>query len=442
MHQPRKTPQPSSHSKHATPAGTSGKTDVPPVHEQPTLDAGPGGPPAEPFVHNPAALVGQTFGDFQLLGELGRGGMGVVYKARQISLDRLVAVKMLLARYFDNPVVLARFLAEARAAASLTHPNIVAVYQVGQCAAGHFFAMELVEGRSLEALVQGRTIPVSWAVSLMIPVLEAVHYAHTKGIIHRDLKPANVMVDRHRRPVVMDFGIAKFLGRPSSLTQQGVIMGTPAFMPPEQADDDPAQVGPHSDIYSAGAILYNLLAGRPPYEHPNPLQTVLKVVSPEMPPPVRSLRPDVPKELDWLCMKCLSKRPADRYASAQAVAEELRRVRTRLARPKPGRSTMRAALPSAVLVALPTGKEFRIFPGTTVIGRSSECDVILRAAEVSKRHCRIIIEGDRLEVEDLGSVNGIAINDRSVQRAPLSDGDRLDVGGHLFEVRMPRLRGS
>src|SRR5262249_52547198 len=151
------------------------------------------------------------------------------------------------------------------------------------------------------------TVPISWAVSLLIPVAEAVHYAHTKGIVHRDLKPANIMIDKFRRPVVMDFGIAKFVGKPSSLTQHGSVMGTPAFMPPEQAGEDIPRAGPPSDVYSLGPILYPLLTGKVPYEASPPLHTILRVISDDPPVPVRKLRSEVPVELERICMTSLAK---------------------------------------------------------------------------------------------------------------------------------------
>src|SRR5262245_18943130 len=200
------------------------------------------------------ALVGQTFGDFALLSELGRGSMGVVYKAQQKSLDRPVALKLLLAEHSANATLLQRFLTEARAAAGLQHPNIVQVHQVGECVAGPYFVMEFIDGPSLEVLIS-RTVPVSWAVALLLTVSRAVRFAHEKGIIHRDLKPGNIMLHQSKRPVVLDFGIAKLLGKSSGWTLEGTVIGTPAYMPPEQAGDEPGKIGPHSDVYSLGAIL-------------------------------------------------------------------------------------------------------------------------------------------------------------------------------------------
>ena len=416
------------------PAPPIGTTSTPPrdhakAAERSTLGPEPMAAAAEP------ALAGRTIGDFEFLQEIGRGGMGVVYKARQTSLDRVVAVKVLLAEHCQNPVLLGRFRAEARAVAGLAHPNIVAVYQVGHCAAGHYFAMEYIDGRSLEAIIQERTVPVAWALSLLIPVAEAIHFAHGKAVIHRDLKPANIMIDQLRRPVVMDFGLAKVVGKSSALTQYGVLMGTPAYMSPEQAGEGGGEVGPASDVYSLGAILYRLLAGRVPYEGRTPLSTLAKVISPKPPPPVRDFRPDVPGALEAICLKCLNKRAGDRYHSAHALAEDLRHFRT-AANQTPAPPSARGRLPTVTLVAQPGGKAVQLFQATTVIGRASECDFVLRAADVSKHHCRIVVQENQVVLEDLGSSNGTCVNGRRVKRARLRDGDELDVGGHLFRVRL------
>jgi serine/threonine protein kinase len=431
---PKPTPTPHD----PTPLRRTPATDSrPPAAEASTNPANPVELPTEAYVASSAAsasLVGTCFGDFEILAELGRGGMGVVYKARQKSLDRIVAVKLLRGGCSDNPMVVARFQSEARAAAALSHPNIVTVYQVGDCPLGPYFVMEHIDGGSLETLLQKGPVPIGGAVSLLIVVTEAVHYAHSKGIIHRDLKPANVMIDAFRRPVVMDFGIAKFVGKSSGLTQEGAIIGTPAYMPPEQAGSEFAEVGPHSDVYSLGAILYTLLAGQVPYEGETKLRTILKVVGPEMPPPVRSLRPEVPAALERVCMKCLNKQPADRYPTARALADELRRFRTAASRS--GTSSQKAAAASLLLIA--PGKQIRLFQGTTVIGRAADCDLVLRAADVSKHHCRIVFGPGEMVVEDLGSANGTIVNGETVERAVLHEGDRLSIAGHTFEVRLSR----
>jgi serine/threonine protein kinase len=409
-------------------------TDAPgtrrPAHLAVTCDEIPalGSQPAD-------SLVGQAFGDYKLLAEIGRGGMGIVYKAQQRSVDRVVAVKMLLADQNRNPTLVSRFLSEAGLAGSLTHRNIVSIYNVGECPFGHYFAMEYIEGHCLENILHERTVPIPWAVSLLIVVAEAVHYAHTHGIIHRDLKPANIMIDKTRRPVVMDFGTAKCLGQSANLTVEGSIIGTPAYMPPEQAGENTTQVGPHSDVYSLGAILYTLLTGRPPFNESTALRTVLKVLSPELPPPLHELRMDIPAPLEQICMKCLNKAPADRYSSARDLALELRRFRTDTAQ-KRSSFSLRTLLPSVTLVAKPAGKEIRLFHPTTVIGRASDCDIVLRVSEVSKRHCQILLKPNQVIVEDLGSVNGICVNGQPVKSVELHDGDQLSVAGHVFQVRV------
>jgi len=411
-------------------------------------------PAAEPIAREPS-LVGLEFEDFVLLEELGRGGMGVVYKARQKSLDRLVAVKFLRDEHFTKPALRTRFLAEARAAAGLSHPNIVSIYQVGQCSAGQYFVMEFIDGQDLDELTvrdgRCRSMPLFWAVSVMIPVAQAVSFAHTRGIVHRDLKPANIMIDVRKRPVVLDFGIAKVIGQSTGLTLHGAILGTPAYMAPEQAGDEPDKVGPLSDVYSLGAILYRLLTGRPTYVAQSTLGTLVQVISPELPPPVRGLRPEVPAGLEQLVMKCLSKSPAERYPSAKALAlaltQELTRVRnqppavTEGASHPPLGAQKRSApeAPTAItLVVEKTGKQVRLTKPVSTIGRAAECDVRLKAADVSKQHCRLLRKGGAVVVEDLGSANGTFVNGEAIQSASLKDGDVLNVAGHAFRVRVPK----
>jgi serine/threonine protein kinase len=458
---------------------------VPSPAEVSTLAAANPATPAGSFPAEPRSLAGFEFDDFVLLEEVGRGGMGVVYKAWQRSLDRLVAVKMLLAEHFCRPELLVRFLAEARAAAGLSHPNIVNIYQVGQCIAGHYFAMEYIDGQTLEGLAQddGRRRPMLplWAVSVLIPVAQAVHFAHKHGIIHRDLKPANIMIDAHKRPVVMDFGIAKGVSNATGLTLQGAIIGTPAFMSPEQAGEKGAQVGPPSDVYSLGAILYTLLTGRLAYEAETPLRTILQVISADLPPPVRALRPEVPPSLEELVMKCLSKDPSRRYPSAKALAvalsQEVLQLRTPPPAPKPaaapaappaataGRRALTgtktptpggarrsgphptpvppsapapAPLPVVTLVVLQSGKEIRLSKPVTTVGRASSCEVVLKASEVSKQHCRLLLKPKAVVVEDLGSANGTFVNGEPVERSVLHDGDCLQIADHEFLVRVEK----
>jgi serine/threonine protein kinase len=287
--------------------------------------------------------------------------------------------------------------------------------------------MELLEGDTLEALARKGKIAVPWATACVASVAEAVHFAHGQGIIHRDLKPANIVVEKAGRAVVMDFGIAKFLDRSAGLTQQGVLMGTPAYMPPEQAGEEPGlEVGPYSDVYALGAILYTLLTNRPPYEGGSPLRTVLQVIDPQPPPPVRQFRPAVPPALEHACMKCLAKKPADRYPTAAALAQELRRLHDAPA----------ADLPAVRLVVAKSDKELPLTKACTVLGRSSECDVVLKSSDISKRHCQVLRQPDGVFVEDLDSVNGITVNGQAVRRARLRDGDKLGIVRYAFQVRL------
>jgi serine/threonine-protein kinase len=272
----------------------------------------------------PGRLPFDTFGPFEILEEIGRGGMGVVYKARQPELDRLVAIKMILASHLASPEHVRRFQDEARAAAALRHSHIVHIHEVGQWHGQHYFAMEYIDGESLaERTARGPADPND-AARLVRTVARAVHHLHQHGIVHRDLKPSNILLDSEGEPYVSDFGLAKVFTADSKATATGVIAGTPCYMAPEQAAGQGAQVGPAADVYSLGAILYELLTGQPPFRRENPLETLLMVLGSEPVPP-RQVNGRIPRELEWVCLKCLSRSPADRYASAEALADDLER---------------------------------------------------------------------------------------------------------------------
>lgn len=264
------------------------------------------------------------FGDYELLEEIARGGMGVVYKARQISLNRMVAVKMILAGQLASEADIRRFYAEAEAAANLQHPNIVVIHEVGEHEDRHYFSMDYVEGQNLATLVRERPLPPAKAAELVKTIAEAIRYAHHRGILHRDLKPQNVLIDEQGRPRVTDFGLAKRTGTDSGLTQTGAVMGSPSYMPPEQATGRQDQVGPHSDVYSLGAILYQLLTGKAPFVAETPLATLKKVVEEDPVPPSKQ-NPLVPPDLETICLKCLEKKPERRYRTARDLEEELER---------------------------------------------------------------------------------------------------------------------
>jgi WD40 repeat protein/serine/threonine protein kinase len=280
------------------------------------------------------------FGDYELLEEIGRGGMGVVYKARQVSLNRFVAVKMLLSGELASREFVQRFRTEASAAALLQHPNIVAIHEVGVHDGQHYFSMDYVEGPSLGKLVAQQPLPARRAASYVKTIAEAIHYAHERGVLHRDLKPTNVLIDALDQPRVTDFGLAKRFGvppsggaaaldpaesgTPSDLTITGQVLGSPNYMPPEQAAAKRGKVGKPSDVYSLGAILYHLLTGRPPFVGESLTDTLHQVLDAEPVSP-RLVSPSVSPDLETICLKCLEKEPEQRYATAQALADELSR---------------------------------------------------------------------------------------------------------------------
>ncbi len=233
---------------------------------------------------------GRDFGDYELLNEIARGGMGVVYKARQRKLNRVVALKMILAGQLAGPQDVQRFYSEAEAAAQLDHPGIVPIYEIGQHQGQHFFSMAYVPGASLAGKVKEGPLPQHEAAEVVRKIAQAVQYAHERGIIHRDLKPHNVLLDEQGEPKVTDFGLAKQVKGDSGLTATGAIMGTPSYMPPEQAAGK-REVGPAADVYALGAILYHLLTGRPPFQAVNQLDIVLQVLEREPIPPRRADRP-------------------------------------------------------------------------------------------------------------------------------------------------------
>lgn len=261
-------------------------------------------------------------GDYRLERELGRGGMGVVFAATQLSLQRPVAVKMILRGRLASELDMQRFLAEASATARLQHPNIVPVYEVGELDGRPFFSMQLLRGETLaDRLLEG-PLPERDAARIVMAAARAVAYAHQQGILHRDLKPSNILLDQEGKPHVTDFGLAKQLAEDSSMTRSGVVLGTPAYMSPEQAAGSRIAVGPASDVYSLGCVLYHALTGRPPLVADSPVELMMMVLEQDPPPP-RALRPRLDRDLEMIVVRCLQK-PVDlRYESADDLADDL-----------------------------------------------------------------------------------------------------------------------
>jgi tRNA A-37 threonylcarbamoyl transferase component Bud32 len=262
------------------------------------------------------------FGDYEVQKELGRGGMGVVYKARQVSLNRPVALKMIKAGVLADDAELRRFQNEAEAVALLDHPGVVPVYEVGEHNGQKYFSMKLVEGGNLADQIDAFKDNPRAAATLLAAVAEAVYHAHMRGILHRDLKPANILIDSEGHPHVTDFGLAKWVEGDVEMTQSGAILGTPAYMSPEQAYGRRGTITTATDVYGLGAILYALLSGRAPFGGDSVLDTI-DAVRTKAPEPPTKLNVKIPRDLETICLKCLEKDPRRRYASAQALVDDL-----------------------------------------------------------------------------------------------------------------------
>jgi serine/threonine protein kinase len=290
----------------------------PPTDVQITVGAKPDLPGAAEV-----SLAGRVFGDYELLEEVARGGMGIVFKAWQRGLNRVVALKVILAGRLAAEDDLQRFRYEAEAAARLQHPNIVQVYEVGEHEGQCFFSMQFIDGPTLTRKLSSGPLPSKSAARYVRIVARAVHYAHREGILHRDIKPSNILLDRDDEPHVTDFGLAKRLGD-SGKTRTGAVLGTPSYMAPEQAAGRIKDLAPASDVYGLGAVLYELITGRPPFRSETPMDTLMHVMDREPVPP-RLLNPKVDHDLETICLKCLEKDPRRRYQSAEEMADDLDR---------------------------------------------------------------------------------------------------------------------
>ena len=291
------------------------------------LAAGPEGPDTHLLSLHDIPLPGESvayIGDYELLDVIAQGGMGVVYRARQRSLDRVVALKLLIGGMHASEEYRRRFRQEAETAARLQHPNIVPVYEVGEHKGLPFFSMEYVAGKDLGELTRGGPLSAKRAAGYAKTVAEAIDHAHQAKVLHRDLKPSNILIGTDDRPRVTDFGLARRMDGASSLSLSGAVLGTPGYMSPEQASGKPETVGPLSDVYGLGAILYHLFTGRPPFAAGSVPETLRRVAETDPVSP-RSLNPAVPRDLETICLRCLEKEPGRRYAHARAVAQELQR---------------------------------------------------------------------------------------------------------------------
>ncbi len=285
-------------------------------------DLPPRGPSATPPGPGTPVSPELHLGDYLLLEEIAHGGMGVVYRARQISLNRAVAVKLLLLGRYSGVASIERFRREAQSAAALRHPNIVAIHEVGEADGQHFISMELVEGRNLAEVLCHGPLPSRRAAVIARSLADAIHYAHSQGILHRDLKPSNVLIDPFGEVRITDFGLAKKLDGTSDLTLTGQMVGTPNYLSPEAAAGRRGEVGPASDVYSIGAILYELLSGRPPFLTQSLQETLLRIRDTET-VSLRRQNRAIPRDLEIICLKCLAKRPAQRYPRASDLASDL-----------------------------------------------------------------------------------------------------------------------
>jgi len=263
-----------------------------------------------------------TIGDYELLEEVGRGGMGVVFRARQVSLGREVAVKMILRGRLASDLDLSRFLSEASSTAGLQHPHIVPVYEVGDIEGRPFFSMKFIDGETLGSKLADGPLPEREVAHLLAPIARAIGFAHRQGVLHRDLKPSNILIDSDGTPLVTDFGLAKRFGVENDLTRSGVVVGTPSYMSPEQASGRRDNIGPASDIYSLGCVLYHALTGRPPLVAESLMELVMLVLEQDPTPP-RALRPRLDRDLEMIVIRCLQKPPDLRYDTAEQLADDL-----------------------------------------------------------------------------------------------------------------------
>jgi len=395
------------------------------------------------------------FGDYELLSEIARGGMGVVYRARQRSLNRLVALKMILAGQLASEVDVERFQQEAEHAANLDHPHIVPIYEIGVHDGRHYFSMRLVEGSNLRAELPSLLNDPTKAMRLLVDVCRAVHHAHQRGVLHRDLKPGNILIDRDGAPHVTDFGLARKVEGDSDLTQSGAIVGTPSYMAPEQARGE-KQLSTAVDVYSLGAVLYELLTGKPPFKAATPMETLVQLLSREPERPSLSL-PAVDRDLETIALKCLERDPARRYDSAAALADDLERwlrgepiLARRIGRRERAfrwckRNPAVAGLGAAAVAALALGTFASTFFGLRAAREAELARDAQRAAEMHAHEARTArkqSEADKTAAET-SAIQARAERQRAALRAMeaenarnIAELERLTADRHLYAARM------
>src|SRR6266566_2170791 len=292
-----------------------------PVEPEPEVNVDPSVPLRTSLASSPMLM---DFGDYELLEQIGRGGQGVVFRARQKSLNRIVALKVIGLGNWATKAHLKRFRLEAEAAARLEHPGIVPIHEVGERDGSCYFSMKFVEGGQLDEVARREPMPIRRTVELMAKVARIVHYAHEHGILHRDIKPGNILLDRNGEPHLTDFGLARLVEADSTVTRTLDVLGTPSYMAPEQAVGNNAAVSSATDVYGLGAVLYQLLTGQPPFAGGATYETIKLLLDTEPRQP-RLLNPKIDRDLSTICLKCLEKDPQRRYSSALALAEDLER---------------------------------------------------------------------------------------------------------------------
>jgi len=346
-------------------------------------------------------FIGTHFGQYKILASIGEGGMGMVYRARDTLLNRDVAVKVLPPELARDREFVTRFRREAETAASLDHPHIVAIYNIGEQNGVHYLAMRLLEGQPLNHILKhSGALPLERALHITEQLARALDYAHARGVIHRDVKPANIMVGEDEHVTLMDFGIAKAV-MGSKLTRTGTMIGTPEYMAPEQFTGETVDL--RADIYALGVVLYEMLTGRVPFTGETPVSISHGHVY-QQPAPPRQLNAQIPSAVEQVLLRGLAKRPDERYPNAGALAEALRAAVHGEAAPvsAPARQPLK--------IVTPDGYEYALAPGTLHLGRSEENDVVLYNAQISRRHAEIHSDARSSAIVDLNSANGTFVN--------------------------------